>query len=513
MADRDPLLLDEDLRRWRQCARRLWLHHRAPGAATPRATQAERADASLTGGPAPGEALQASWPGARVISAVDAPRDSAAFWPAALQRTAHALAADPPRPLIGACLVDAAQGLVVRIDLMVPGPRGWRLVRVRHATVGDEIDVDHLVLWAELLERQGVPVSALTLALVDTDFIYPGHGLYAGLYREVDLTEARPARAGWNWPAEMRVLLSGPDPGTPCGSQCHRPERCPCLDHCSAGAPSDDPAPPVDPTVSLEIFGREQAARLRETGCRTALDVPPAALTAPRHRRAWQAVHARHLVVAPGARDVLAVQPGPRHFLRFETIGFAVPPWAGTRPYQVLPFQWSCATEHTPGAPRREAHFLAGPRDGDPRRAFALSLLEALGSCGAVLAYNAGFERNRLRELAIACPDLGAALEALQPRIVDLFQLAREHLYHPAMAGSWSARSVFDAIAPELGCGRFEVLGSLSPLAAFARSLGRGLDAHGIATLQAALIDHGRRQTLALVRLTAALETGQVAAP
>ncbi|WP_374407145.1 DUF2779 domain-containing protein [Hydrogenophaga sp.] len=66
------------------------------------------------------------------------------------------------------------------------------------------------------------------------------------------------------------------------------------------------------------------------------------------------------------------------------------------------------------------------------------------------MAYNAGFERNRIRELAQWFDDLAPALDALQPRIVDLFQIAREHCYHPAMAGSWSLRAIARAFAPDV---------------------------------------------------------------
>jgi len=515
-----PLLLDEDVRRWRQCDRWQWLHRQAPQAETPLPNQAQRAEAAVVGGPAPGEALAASYPGARLISPVDADRSDPAFWTAALARTAEALNENPPRPLIGACLAEPAQGLLARIDLMLPGSRGWRLVRVRHATAGDEIDVDQLALWAELAERRGLPVSALTLALINTDFLYPGHGLYAGLYREVDLSEGRLSRSAWNWPAELRRLVGNTtEPTTPRGPQCLQPVRCPCIAHCSAGAASadaGDAAPATADTTAqsaLESLGRDLAAQLRDEGHHSLLDVPLARLREPRHQRVWRAVHEQHLVVDPGAAAALQALPGPRHFLRFETIGFAVPLWPGTRPYQVLPFQWSLTVQAAPGAPLQHQHFLARPQDGDPRRAFATRLLAAVGTQGPLLAYNAGFERNRLRELAMALDDLAAPLEALQARIVDLFQLARGHLYHPAMAGSWSARSVFDAIAPELHCGQFEVDGCHSPLAAFALSLRRHLDPATAQALQAALVDHGQRLTLALLRLSELLEAPGHAAP
>src|SRR6266568_2354856 len=64
--------------------------------------------------------------------------------------------------------------------------------------------------------------------------------------------------------------------------------------------------------------------------------------------------------------------------------------------------------------------------------------------------YNAGFERNRLRELASRFEELAEAIDAVSSRIVDLFQVTRAHYYHPAMRGSWSFRAVLGAVDPGL---------------------------------------------------------------
>jgi Domain of unknown function(DUF2779) len=208
-------------------------------------------------------------------------------------------------------------------------------------------------------------------------------------------------------------------------------------------------------------------------------------------------------VVEADAALLLAALPWPRHHLRLDTIGLAVPVWPGTRPYEVLPFQWSCLTEtaHGQHQPSYAAFLADGP--GDPRRAFALSLLETLGDHGTVLAYNAGFERNRLRELATAFEDLAPALQALQPRIFDVFQLLRQQAYHPAMAGSWSFRSVCRAWAPQ------QPVPVLDTARVFAQTW-RGGDRQ---TLREALLSRGRREAAALQAIVQALAAACTPAP
>ena len=82
----------------------------------------------------------------------------------------------------------------------------------------------------------------------------------------------------------------------------------------------------------------------------------------------------------------------PRTWLDFETIAFALPRWVGTRPYQQVPFQFSAHIE-AEDASIAHREFLS--LDGfDPRRACAEALVAKVPPEGAVIAYNASFERS-----------------------------------------------------------------------------------------------------------------------
>jgi hypothetical protein len=131
--------------------------------------------------------------------------------------------------------------------------------------------------------------------------------------------------------------------------------------------------------------------------------------------------------------------PLPAYFIDFETIQFAVPIWAGTRPYQQIPFQFSVhhldCPRDTPPTPRFSicrATTLAAP--------FAQDLVAACGTQGPVFVYNAAFETTRIRELAERFADLAPHLLALNERVVDLLPIARQHYYHPSQQGSWSIK-------------------------------------------------------------------------
>jgi len=516
-------LTTDDLQHWRACSRRFWLQRRQP-AAVPDNHSPWLAEPAMVAGPAPEAALRASYPGALFI----APPLSAEDWAGAVQQTAACLDLGALQPeggtLLGACLA-SDDGALVRIDVLTRGQYGLRLFKLRWATVGNEADVDAVALWAHVAARAGLRVQSVGLLLVDTDFIYPGHGCHAGLLREVDLGPVLGSRPVGPWLTAMRANERGAEPATPADAPCLKAIPCGFTAHCAgdaatvgappalvAGAADDPRGKPVNHPAALELVGRELAATLRAEGHHDLRTVPSQRLAEARHRRMQRAVLAGAPVLDGDAAELLQAQPGPRHFLRFDTIGFAVPIWAGTRPYQVLPFQWTCDVQHgTPGLLLHQA-FLADAAGGDPRRAFARSLVQALGTQGPVLAYNAGFERNRLRELALHLADepaLADALNALLPRIVDLFQITREHFYHPAMAGAWSLRALTQALAPELAGPVLADMPAASAQAVFNRALQPGLDAATRLALRAALLANGRRQLQVLRKLVALLAPAQ----
>jgi len=510
-----PLLHHDDLQRWRACSRRFWLHRRGDPAALPSAEAGaaraardadDTAEAAVVHGPGLEAALRASFPHAERIAAPGTPAE----WARAVQTTLDCLDSDRIAPegwaILGACLTsdDRAQ---VRIDVLTCGEHGLRLFKVRYATVGDEADVDAVALWVHAAARCGLRVQSAGLLLVDTGFIYPGHGCYAGLFREVDLAPVLGSRPVAAWLSAMRTCDRGPEPPATPGAQCTQSGGCEFASHCQAGeSTSASSLPAPDPQASLDIVGRELAAELRDEGYADLRSVPLQRLGNLRHRRAARAIQQGGPVLEPAVAALMQALPYPRHFLRFDTIGFSVPLWAGTRPYQVLPFQWTCGVQSAAGQWALQG-FLADADGGDPRRAFALTLLQALGSVGPVLAYNAGFERSRLRELAQRFDDLAPALDAAQARILDLFQLARAHYYHPVMAGSWSFKSIRRAVAPEL-----DEAPAFSAQAAFARSLQRGLDGPSRQSLRAALQAHGQRETDVLRRLAALFEAASAGA-
>src|SRR5690606_29862980 len=195
----------------------------------------------------------------------------------------------------------------------------------------------------------------------------------------------------------------------------------------------------------------------------------------------------------------LLKRPMPALFLDFETVMFTVPIWAGTRPFQQIPFQFSAHILHKNGRLSHEEFIdLTGK---DPSRPFAEALLRACGEQGTIYVYNASFEEKRIEELAQRFRDLARPLKALLDRIVDLRPIAESNYYHPAQKGSWSIKAVAPTIAPDLDYANLDgIAHGGAAAAAYGKAIDPGTSAGHRQEIEAQLRRYCARDTEALVR-------------
>ena len=417
---------------------------------------------------------------------------------AALAETTHLMATRPDTTLFEAAFRHA--GVLVRADVLRPVDGSYDLIEVKASTQVKDYQIDDCAVQAWVATKAGVPLRRVCMAHVDNSFVYKGDGDYRGLLVVEDQTDAVRSRmhdvAGWI--DSLKKVLQNPEPDIHTGDQCHAPFDCPFFDYCRA----QEPAGPEYPVTILPRAGK-LARQLQSEGYDDLLAVPPARLANPVHRRIQDASISQQPFLDEQASAALRQLEHPHYYLDFETVDFAVPRWAGTRPYQQIPFQWSCHVDRGDGV--LEHHDFLDLTGNAPMRRFAESMLAVLGDTGSILVYNAGFEATRIRELAVMFPDLAPGLEKLLLRIVDLLPVTREHYYHPAMKGSWSIKKVIPTIAPELDYGNLQNVTSSgdAPLAYLEATHPDTTDARR-AELDAALRRYCANDTLAMVRLAQA---------
>ncbi|HBT34470.1 MAG TPA: DUF2779 domain-containing protein [Pusillimonas sp.] len=389
------------------------------------------------------------------------------------------------------------QHVLSRADGLLRVRGGWDMIEVKASTSVKDYYLDDCAVQVWVLNGAGVKVRKVTLAFVNNRFVYREKNNYQGLLSYEDITAQVFERVPGieQWVAKLRKVLDGKEPAINVGTQCSTPYACPFMVYCQ----SKEPASAEHPVGILPRSG-EIVERMAALGIDDLRDVPPAALRNALHHRIRQAHISDRPYLDPEAGQVLRRLGWPRYNLDFETIAFPVPIWKGTRPYQQVPFQWSCHHEMKSGK-LFHTGFLDTSGDA-PMEDFASSLIKAVGKRGPVFVYNQAFEAARIRELADMLPAMREPLLAIVARLVDLLPITREYYYHPDMRGSFSIKAVLPTVAPDLAYGNLEFVqdGGMAQQA-WLEAVSEATSEQRRAELRQGLLDYCERDTLALVRL------------
>lgn len=370
-----------------QCPRKLWLSKHRPEAAL----VDDGAEARFATGHEVGEIACGLWPTGVMV---EAEPDLAA----AVARTRTLIDEGWSEPIFEATFEH--DGVLVRVDVLLPMRDGWAIAEVKSSAGVKDYHLGDLATQAWVVARSGTPVSSACIRHIDSSFRLQREGDYAGLFRDAecldllaDLIADREAIV-----ARARAVLAGDEPDVSTGEHCARPFACEFSSYCAR----HDPPDPDWPISLLPRTGRAIAARWAEEGLFDLNDLKPGVLANAVHERVREAtVTGEAYLDRQGAIEATKGWAWPRAYLDFETIGPAAPRWVGCRPFQQIPFQFSCHIE--------------------------------------------------------AFPDLAQALIEIEARIVDLLPVTREVYYHRDQRGSWSIKAVLPTIAPDLAYDDLEV--------------------------------------------------------
>lgn len=333
------------------------------------------------------------------------------------------------------------EGVLIRADVLIPDADGWRVIEVKASTSVKDYHVLDCAIQDWVLRNSGINVKSISLAHINNQFVYQGDGNYDGLLLENDLTDEvrEMERDVLELVAKARDAVTGPMPLINVGAQCSKPYECQFMSYCW---PMDAEYP-----VTGLGGGKAKLAAWVNAGCRDIRDVSSEDIDAELQQRIHRVTVSGEAEVIPGAREILEALPYPRYYLDFETIGPAVPIWAGTRPYAAIPIQWSCHIEESDGELRHEEFLdISGE---PPMRALAGKMIECLGDSGPVLMYTS-YEKGVINGLIEMFPDLEDPLQGIVDRLVDLHPIVKTHYYHPKMLGSWSIKAVLPAMVPSM---------------------------------------------------------------
>jgi hypothetical protein len=475
---------------FRQCPKRLWLEVHKPELVE----ESAQTQANYRVGNEVGEVARRLFDQNGTGTLIDAQIEGHA---AALERSLSLIGS--ARPLFEAGF--AAAGAIAYADVMLPvrktGQHMWRMIEVKSSTSVKDYHHDDVAIQAFVARSAGVPLASISIAHIDSNWVYPGKGNYAVLLKENDLSQEAFSRHDEveRWVEDAQAIVAkSKEPDRSVGGHCSEPFECGFLKYCRGAEPQAEVAwlPNVRTKALKNHIEQETPTELSQ--------VPDELLNEQQMRVKTHTLAGKAYFDAAGAAADLAPYKLPATFLDFETITFAVPIWKGTRPYQQIPFQFSAHRIARIGKLEHKSFLdLSGQ---DPSEGFAEALVDACGRMGPVFVYNAGFETARIKELALRFPRLRQALLAINERIVDLLTVARKRYYHPSQEGSWSIKKVLPAIAPDL---RYDALEGIQDgglaMEGFREAIAPTVTLERKTQIERQLLEYCRLDTYGMVRM------------
>ena len=250
--------------------------------------------------------------------------------------------------------------------------------------------------------------------------------------------------------------------------------------------------------IDLGGLGQNKLDELASMGIQDIRDVPDSFPLSEIQDRIRRCVKNNEEYISRELRGELERVEYPVHFLDFETLGFAVPRYAGTRPYQTVPFQWSDHVLHEDG--RLEHREYLCEEDKDPREEFARTLLGALGRRGSIVTYTT-YEEGVIRGLAEDFPQYRDQLLATLGRVKDLHAIIRKNYYHPGFHGSFSLKSVVPALLPEMNYENLAIQEGQQAGLEYLRMIDPSTSTEERERIKAALLAYCGQDTLTMVKI------------
>ena len=345
-------------------------------------------------------------------------------------------------------------GAYSRIDILsrVQGTDQWDLIEVKQSTGIKDYYIDDMSLQKYAFVGAGYNIRKSILMHINNEYVREGGLDLKQLFVLEDCTEIVSERI-LDVKAKLENLInvinSEEEPQLNIGDQCGYPFACDYMHCCWSHIPGYS---------VYNVLRGSKLERLLAEDIIEINDIPDDYNVTDREAIAINSYKNNSININKnGINEFIGSLVYPLYYLDYETIFPAIPLFDNSKPYQQIPFQFSLHIQKQPGGELQHIEFLH-TSNGDPREAFAGTLIKSCGDNGSVVVYNQGFESRINRELGFALPKYKTDLDKINDRMVDLLVPFRSrYLYHPKMQGSASIKSVLPAFVPELSYDELEI--------------------------------------------------------
>jgi hypothetical protein len=333
----------------------------------------------------------------------------------------------------------------IRVDILKRLDNGqWNMIEVKSSTSVKDIHLPDVAIQYYVLKESGLNINRVLLLLINNQYVYDGNDLdLENFFSFFDVTDEALSIQN-EMPSsidEQKQMLSAQAaPVIQPSRHCNNPFTCEFWEYCTKDMPEH---------WVLDLYGISQKKLDELTGMNVEdiKDIPDAFNLTELQERMRKSVKNNEAFISKRLHARLKDVEYPVHFLDFETVNPAIPRYAHTSPYQVIPFQWSDHILYKDGSLVHKEYLCDDDRD--PREDFTRTLLDALGEQGTIFIYTT-YEKTIVERLVDHFSQYRDDLFRIPNRFKDLCAIIRHYFYHPGFHGSFSLKSVLPVLVPEM---------------------------------------------------------------
>lgn len=394
-----------------------------------------------------------------------------------------------------------AQSVLIRADILtrssIDSP--WQLYEVK-ATTYRSVDAPSkkefsrdLAIQTWVLQQCKIDLNGIFLMHLNHECIFPE---MHNLFKVIDYTpEVRPLLENINDDIQslQKVLLSEQHPIIGIGQHCEKPRECQFSTACWKDLPT------------YSVFNIPRALnkwKLLEENRFSVAQLVDADFKSEKQKRALRCYQTNQpFYNLQKAHAILDTWTYPLSYFDLEAVSYPIPRYNYSRPYQDLPFQFSCHIQRSPESELEHHEFLFDA-DADPREAFINEMLKVLPSSGSIVVYHQTYEMTKLKELSNDFPEYAESINSLLPRIVDLKKVIEESVYHPEFLGSYSIKRVAPVLLGQnLSYDHLAVGDGMEAVCKYQELFELSHNDPSRADIRKALLDYCTQDTLLMVKL------------
>lgn len=394
-----------------------------------------------------------------------------------------------------------AQGVLIRADILTRSSIDfpWQLYEVK-ATTYRSIDASSkneycrdLAIQTWVLHQCKIDLNGIFLMHLNHECVFPE---MHNLFKVIDYTsEVKPFLENINNEIHQlqNVLISQQHPMIGIGQHCEKPRECQFSAVCWKGLPT------------YSVFNIPRALnkwKLLEENRVCATHLVEADFNSEKQKRALRCYQTNEpFYDLQKAYAILETWTYPLSYFDLEAVSYPIPRYNNSRPYQDLPFQFSCHIQRSPESELEHHEFLFDV-NADPREAFINQMLKVLPSSGSIVVYHQTYEMTKLKELASEFPQYAESIRSLLPRIVDLKKVIEESIYHPEFLGSYSIKKVAPVLLGQsVSYDHLAVGDGMEAVCKYQEFVQLPQNDSSRADIRKALLDYCKQDTLLMVKL------------